>query len=125
MSDWGFGLAGGEQREARRERRLKAGGYMRINGRAFDLVDWSTSGFQAKRASGFGRNLTNNLVKGGRYAIEFNVDIDDDTYFFECACIVVRLSENGEDIAGVFLDMHDEDRIAVVQYFEDQPKIAP
>lgn len=112
----GFALGVEAARKARkslrREPRVPAKGYIRLAGGNYDLIDWSTSGFQAE---GFGEDLE----KGARYPIELNVDIDDETFFFECFAIIVRTSRQDRHFAGVFVEMNEEDRLAVYQYFEE------
>jgi hypothetical protein len=51
--------------------------------------------------------------------IEFTVTIDDVNYFFECCAVIVRLDDSPPCLAAVFVEMDDEDRLAVAQYFED------
>ncbi len=110
-----FGLDFFSQRRAtgekRREDRKATSGAVRIAGRNYDLVDWSSSGFQARGYKG-GFELSDRL------AIEFTVDIQDESYFFECNAIVVRTDSTGGRFAGAFVNMDEEDRLAVKQYFE-------
>ena len=110
-----FGLDYFSQRRAtgekRREERQATSGAVRIAHKNYDLVDWSSSGFQARGYKG-GFELSDRL------AIEFTVDIQDESYFFECHAIVVRTDSAGGRFAGAFVAMDDRDRLAVVQYFE-------
>lgn len=98
--------------DSRREGRRCAEGSVKIAGETYELVDWSSSGFQAK-------GPVASLDKGGRVPIEFTVTIDDVNYFFECCAVIVRLDDSPPRLAAVFVEMDDEDRLAVAQYFED------
>ncbi len=112
-----FGLDFFSQRRAtgekRREDRKATSGAVCIAGRNYDLVDWSSSDFQARGYKG-------NFELSDRLAIEFTVDIQDESYFFECHAIVVRTDSAGGRFAGAFVKMHEQDRQAVVQYFESE-----
>ena len=96
----------------RREDRTSAEGNVRINGRNYALADWSSSGFQAG-------NYDGRFSKGDKLSIEFNIDIGAETYFFECDCFIVRVDDGAKHFAGVFVEMDEIDRQAVVQYFEE------
>ena len=98
--------------QSRREGRASAVGSVRIEGRSYRLTDWSSCGFQAQGFDG-------HFAKGDRLAIEFNIDIGTDTYFFECDCFIVRVDGGAKRFAGVFIEMDEADRQAVVQYFEE------
>lgn len=98
--------------QKRREGRAIAEGSVRISGRAYVLTDWSSCGFQAT-------GYDDRFSKGDKLAIEFNIDIGADTYYFECDCFIVRVDGDAKRFAGVFVEMDDADRQAVVQYFEE------
>ena len=97
--------------ERRREGRERAYGSVTIVDQFYQLVDWSSSGFLVE---GFGGGLG----KGDRVELEFNVRIDEDTYFFNCGAIIVRADAETGHLAGAFVDMKEEDRLAVAQCFE-------
>ena len=97
--------------ERRREGRERAYGSVIIDEQSYQLLDWSSSGFLVE---GFGGGLS----KGDRVKIEFEVRIDDETYFFNCGAIIVRADAETGHLAGAFVDMTEEDRLAVAQYFE-------
>ena len=99
-------------KERRREGREPAEGTVKISGRRFRLVDWSSSGFQAQGPA-------SDLNEGDRVSLEFSIVIGEDEYFFECNAFIVRSEPEEDCFAGVFVDMHDEDRLAVAQYFEE------
>ena len=112
-----FGLDFLTQRRAtgdkRREDRKASSGTVRIADKNYDLVDWSSSGFQA-------RGFKGSFALGDRVAIEFTVDIQDESYFFECHAIIVRTDVMTGRFAGAFVAMDEQDRLAVVQYFESE-----
>ena len=97
--------------ERRREGRERAYGSVTIDEQFYQLLDWSSSGFLVE---GFGGGLR----KGDRVKIEFDVRIDGDTYFFRCGAIIVRADAETGHLAGAFVDMKQEDRLAVAQCFE-------
>ncbi len=99
--------------DSRREGRRRAQGYVKIAGNDYQLVDWSSSGFQVEGS-------VDSLDKGARVPIEFTVTIDDVDYYFECHAVIVRLDEAQSRLAAVFVEMDDDDRLAVAQYFEEK-----
>ena len=98
--------------DSRREERRCDQGYVKIAGGDYELVDWSSSGYQVKGS-------VEGLDRGLRVPIEFTVTIDDADYFFECSAVIVRVDEAQSRLAAVFVEMDDEDRLAVAQYFEE------
>ena len=98
--------------DSRREGRRRDRGCVKIAGSDYDIVDWSSSGFQAK-------GPVAGLDRGERVSIEFTVNIDDIDYFFECRAVIVRLDDDPQRLAAVFVEMDDEDRLAVAQYFDE------
>lgn len=98
--------------DSRREGRRCDQGCVKIAGGDYALVNWSSSGFQVKGS-------LEGLDKGARVPIEFTVTIDDVDYFFDCSAVIVRLDTAQSHLAAVFVEMDDEDRLAVTQYFEE------
>lgn len=100
-----------ETLDRRREGRESVDGSVTIGDQHYQLLDWSSSAFLVE---GFGGGLE----KGARVPIEFNVRIDEDTYFFNCTAVIVRAAVEAGQLAGAFVDMKEEDRLAVAQCFE-------
>lgn len=96
--------------DKRREDREPVGGLVLVANKTYPLVDWSSSGFLAK---GYGDGLN----KGERHPIEFTVFIDDESYHFECSAIIVRTDPEEGLLAGAFVLMAEDDRLAVARYF--------
>jgi len=98
---------------AERRREKRAGnieGVIQLNGESFPLADWSSSGFLASSYSG-------NLSPGDRVPIRVCVVLEDVENFFDCKAIVVRIDEEAQQIAGAFVEMDVEDRLAISLLF--------
>ena len=100
-----------EAAERRREERLaNPEGYVELGGESFMLKDWSSSGFLAADYSG-------DLKPGDRVPIRVCVFLDDAENFFDCKAYVVRVDEESREIAGAFVEMDAEDRLAISLLF--------
>jgi len=100
-----------EVAERRREDRVEhTEGVIELNGESLPLVDWSSSGFLASGYSG-------DLEPGDRIPIRVCVVIEDVENFFDCKAIVVRVNEESQEIAGAFVEMDVEDRLAISLLF--------
>ncbi|MEM7169376.1 MAG: hypothetical protein AAF530_04360 [Pseudomonadota bacterium] len=96
----------------RREERVPLMGSACVNGLDFVLVDWSSSGFCASGYKG-------GLETKGRYALEMNVELEGAEYFFTCVTYIVRADKESGQVAGAFLEMDPEDRLAIAQFFDN------
>ena len=112
MVDLDFLLGPLGSKDRRREGRQAAHGTVRIGGRTYELIDWSSSGFRAEGAL----EVSN---EPDRIPIEFTITIDEEDYFFECNAFIVRSDPTQAGFAGVFVDLDERDRLAVAQYFEE------
>ena len=104
---WGKLFRRAEKRRERRE--AVSHGTVEIDGRAYRVKNWSSTGFLASPCEC-------NRKEGESVDILFNVETNGNTLRFACKAIVVRVG-NGE-LAGVFTMMDRDTRMAVANYFQ-------
>jgi len=98
--------------EGRRERREAVeAGTVEIDGRAFPVRNWSSTGFLAAPCDAAHK-------EGDDVYIRFEVQAPGATIGFSCKAILVRVDPNSQEIAGVFTMMDRESRIMVAHHFE-------
>ncbi len=98
--------------EMRREiREPVSDGTAQIDGADCPLIDWSASGFLASGYRGAAK-------RGDRPELHFTVHLKGEPFYFHCKALIVRVDRAKQHVAGVFVDMDVEDRLAINQYFE-------
>ncbi len=86
-------------------------GAIRLDGKDYPLIDWSSGGFLADGYRGPHHN-------GDRLDAHFTIRLDDDPYEFDCKVFVVRIDEVHRNIAGIFIEMKAKDRLKIAQYLD-------
>ncbi len=98
--------------QRRREARdFEVTGDVTIDGKAFPLRDWSSSGFGIV-------SCDLEFEDHARVPIDFNVTHAAGTLSFSCKAIIVRSDTVSCEVAGAFVEMGREDRVAVTAYFD-------
>lgn len=98
--------------QRRREvRDFEVSGDVTIDGKAFPLRDWSSSGFGIV-------SCDLEFEDHARVDIDFNVTHSAGTLSFSCKAIIVRSDTVSCEVAGAFVEMGREDRVAVTAYFD-------
>ena len=101
-----------ESTQRRRELRdSEATGTVTIEGEDFPLRDWSSSGFSIT-------DCKREFKRNARVDIDFSVQHSEGSLGFACKAIIVRRDENSGEVAGAFVEMAREDRVAVAAYFD-------
>lgn len=95
----------------REERDFEVSGDVTIDGKAFPLRDWSSSGFGIV-------SCDLEFEDHARVGIDFNVTHSAGTLSFSCKAIIVRSDTVSCEVAGAFVEMAREDRVAVTDYFD-------
>lgn len=99
------------QDEPRREgREAVIKGHVTIAGAAYDLSNWSASGFLVAGYRG-------ELERGDRVAIEFTVLLPGGPLTFSCHAFVVRADRSRQELAAAFVSMDRADRRALTEHF--------
>lgn len=100
------------EQEQRRETRLEAlRGSVEIDGRFYPVKDWSVNGFLITSYSA-------PQVKGDRLNIKFTLPLPQGKLEFECEAIAVRVDEERNELAAVFVKLDGETRLAIAESFE-------
>ncbi len=103
--------AGQETQQRRRESRdPDATGTVTIEGESYPLRDWSSSGFGV-----FSCALE--FEENARVPIDVNVTHSKGTLTFSCKAVIVRSNSESGEVAGAFVEMSRDDRVAVAEYF--------
>ncbi len=98
--------------QRRREARdLEVSGDVTIDGKAFPLRDWSSSGFSIE-------SCDLEFEDHARVPIDFNVTHSAGSLTFSCKAVIVRSDTVSCEVAGAFVEMGREDRVAVTAYFD-------
>lgn len=98
--------------QRRREARdFEVSGDVTIDGKAFPLRDWSSSGFGII-------SCDLEFEDHARVPIDFNVTHSTGSLSFSCKAIIVRADTVSCEVAGAFVEMGREDRVAVTAYFD-------
>ncbi len=100
------------KKEVRREgREFGVTGDVIIEGNAYKLDNWSSSGFAVTGYEG-------PMLRGDHVDIHFRLELDGGEINFDCKAIAVRIEPDKTILAGVFVEMSPETRIVVANYFD-------
>ncbi len=112
------GAAEGPHR--RRElREFEITGSVTVRDQAFALKNWSSSGFAVS-------DCKDEFEENERVDIDFTITLETGPLAFSCKAIIVRSDPESGDMAGAFVEMRREDRVAVANYFEVmESEVAP
>ncbi|TQV79226.1 hypothetical protein [Denitrobaculum tricleocarpae] len=101
-----------ESTQRRRELRdFDVTGEVTISERSFPLKDWSSSGFGID-------SCDLEFEDHARVPIDFSVTHSSGTLSFSCKAVIVRSDTVACEVAGAFVEMAREDRVAVAAYFD-------
>lgn len=101
-----------ESTQRRRELRdFDVTGEVTISERNFPLKDWSSSGFGID-------SCDLKFEDHARVPIDFSVTHSSGTLTFSCKAVIVRSDTVSCEVAGAFVEMTREDRVAVAAYFD-------
>lgn len=103
------GVLGHERRREPREELGEA--TVEIAGQAYPVKDWSSSGFRAAPCSAAHK-------PGDRVDIRFSALLPEGKIEFASQAIVVWADARKQELAGVFVMMEPEARVAVARHFE-------
>jgi hypothetical protein len=104
-----FTASGHERRRELRERPARGSGL--IDGVAYEIFDWSSSGVCARGYDG-------ELGQGGRTRAGIFITLPEHVLAFECDLILVRVDRSRQLVAAVFAGLSREVRVAIASYFE-------
>ena len=115
--------AGGESAEPPQRRRelreFEISGSVTVKEQAFPLKNWSSSGFAVSECAEV-------FEENERVDIDFAITLESGPLSFSCKAIIVRADPESGDMAGAFVEMRREDRVAVANYFEImESEVAP
>ncbi|WP_343562531.1 hypothetical protein [Kiloniella sp. b19] len=96
----------------REKRETDVNGTILINGIHYPMVDWSFSGFSVK-------DFEDTVYRGDRLPISVQVETSKGASFtFDCTMIVVRFAEDSKELAGAFVEVPQDVRVALADYFD-------
>jgi hypothetical protein len=105
-----FGQQEGRRNRRNEERREIKDGHVRIYNDTYPLKDWSASGFLASPCSA-------NHKSGDEVAIFLSVPLRGRRMEFDCRALVVRVNQDMQHLAAMFVMMDNSSRAMIDEEF--------